>query len=780
MADHPFYRLAPFIQEFIYNNEWKSLRSVQVAACEAIFDTDCHLLLSAGTASGKTEAAFFPILTSLWEDPPATLGAIYVGPLKALINDQFQRLETLCAEGGIPVWKRHGDVSQTHKEKMLKNPRGVLQITPESLEALLLHKHGDLVRLFGELRFVVVDEVHALMRSDRGSQVLCQLERLERMAGCRPRRVDLSATIGDLEAAGRWLAGNSGRPTLTPQLTASGTQWRLTLAHFPIAESASEDNRTRRWKLPDELPDAEKKAPPAAPTAPEVSDPPEADYDEKTAETGTLANADPGFHYIFDHTAGKKCLIFCNSREEAETVTATLRQYCEDNHEPERFLIHHGNLSASYRETAEAMMKDDSLTFSTVTTATLELGIDIGRLERAFQIDAPYSVSSFLQRMGRTGRRGNPQEMWFVVREAPPLPREPFQHHIPWKLLQTIALVQLYLEEKWVEPPRDGKLPFSLLFHQTLSTLASCGELTPPELAERVLRLSPFAHISTDDYRVLLRHMLDTEMIQTTADRGLIVGLAGERITGSYKFYAVFREDEEYAVRWESQELGTLVMPPPVGERVAIAGRVWEVIELDLKKRVLYVEPVKGNVPAYFGLVPGDIHTHILERMRRILTEDANYPYLQKNAAQRLYEGRMQARASMVSQGTAEDGPRRELLFRLGGDMWCLLPWLGTYAFLACERFLRIICGKELGISGFESSRPYFMQFHMKVDEAEFWEIVKRHASEPTDPMQYLYDGEVPIFEKYDDYVPPELLRKAFAYGVLDIDGAKKRLLEAF
>ncbi len=771
MPEHPFYRLAPFIQEFIYKNDWKSLRAVQVAAIEAIFDTDCHLLLAATTAAGKTEAAFFPILTELYNDPPATIGALYIGPLKALINDQFSRLEALCAEGDIPVWHRHGDVAQSHKEKMLKNPRGVLQITPESLEALLLHKHGDLVRLFGELRYVVIDEVHALMRADRGGQVLCLLERLERMAGCRPRRVGLSATIGDPEAAGRWLAGNSGRRTLAPKLDAPGTRWRLTLSHFPVSESVSDYNRTRRWKLPDALPEKAADEPARHETAPELASP---DI-EPSGEAGTLENADPGLRYIFDHTAGKKCLIFCNSREEAETVTATLRGYCEDLREPERFLIHHGNLSASYRETAEALMKDDTLTFSTVTTATLELGIDIGRLERAFQIDAPFTVSSFLQRMGRTGRRGDPQEMWFVIREAPPLPREPLQHHIPWKLLQAIALVQLYLEEKWVEPPREGKRPYSLLFHQTLSTLASCGELTPPQLADRVLRLSPFRTVTPEHYRTLLRHMLETDMLQTTDSRGLIVGLAGERIVNSYKFYAVFREDEEYAVRWESEELGTLVMPPPVGERVAIAGRVWEVTELDLKKRVLYVEPVRGIVPAYFGLVPGDIHTKVLERMRRVLTEDANYPYLQKNAAQRLYEARSQTRAAKLFGG----GSPREMLYRIGGDAWCLTPWLGTYAFLALERFLRLICGKELGISGFESSRPYFMQFHMKASEDEFWETVLRHASETPEPMRYLYDGEVPVFEKYDDYVPPELLREGFAHGVLDIEGALRRMREA-
>jgi len=775
MAEHPFYRLAPFIQEYIYKHNWSNLRAIQVAACEAIFDTDDHLLLCASTAAGKTEAAFFPILTQLWEDPPATIGAIYVGPLKALINDQFLRLEELCREADIPVTHWHGDVNRSHKDKLMKKPRGILQITPESLEAMLMHRHADAVRLFGDLRYVVLDEVHALMRCDRGGQVLCLLERLERMAGCKPRRVGLSATIGDPDAAGAWLAGSSGRKTQIPRLSPTGTQWRLSLSHFPVAENASDARRLRRWRMPESLPESVPGRDIPDPFTPDVETP-NLDF-EDTPTGGDVEtppqNADPGYGYIYQHTAGKKCLIFCNSREEAEGVTTTLRRYCEENHEPERFLIHHGNLSASYRETAEGLMKDDTLTFSTVTTATLELGIDIGRLERAFQIDAPFTVSSFLQRMGRTGRRGDPQEMHFVIREEPPMPRAPLQHHIPWKLLQACALIQLYLEERWVEPPRTGKLPFSLLYHQTMSTLASGGEMTPAQLASRVLPLSCFSTITQEDYKILLRHLIQTDHLQITENRGLIIGLTGERVVNSHKFYAVFREDEEYAVRWESQELGTLVMPPPVGERVAIAGRVWEVIELDLKKRVLYVEPVKGQVPAYFGLVPGDIHTHILERMQRVLLEDTVYPYLHKNAAQRLYEARQQVKAARVLEGKSPD----EMLYAIGGDMWCLTPWLGTYAFLALERFLRQHCAARLGLSAMESSRPYFIQFRMKADFDEFWRVVREEASRPIDPMSLVYDGEVPVFEKYDDYVPPELIRRAFAYGVLDIEGMRRRML---
>ena len=188
-----FDRYAPFIQDFIYSHDWESLRSIQVAAADAIFNTQDNVLLTASTASGKTEAAFFPILTEFWENPPASVGALYIGPLKALINDQFVRLNDLCEEADIPVWHWHGDVSQSHKAKLIKKPNGILQITPESLEALLIHKHMAIPRMFCDLRYVVIDEVHSLMRGDRGGQTLCLIERLSRMAGVQPRRIGLSA-----------------------------------------------------------------------------------------------------------------------------------------------------------------------------------------------------------------------------------------------------------------------------------------------------------------------------------------------------------------------------------------------------------------------------------------------------------------------------------------------------------------------------------------------------------------------------------------------------------
>ena len=735
-----FDRYAPFVQEYIYRNHWENLRSIQVAAADAIFNTDENVLLTASTASGKTEAAFFPIITLFSEDMPSSVGCIYIGPLKALINDQFSRLNDLCAEADIPVWHWHGDVAQSHKAKLMKHPSGILQITPESLEALLLHNHAAIAKLFGDLRFVVIDEVHSLLRGDRGGQTLCLIERLSRIAGVNPRRIGLSATIGDPEGTGEFLSLGTGRKTIIPKIDAKGSKWRLSMEHFYVKDAQAAEDK----QIPGALPVLE----------------------EKTDDAP--ANADPGIGYIFEHTRGKKCLVFVNSREECEMVTTTLRHYCELNHEPDRFLVHHGNLSASYRETAEGIMKDDSQYMTTVTTATLELGIDIGRLERAFQIDAPWTVSSFLQRMGRTGRRELPPEMWFVIREDEPEVRAMLPTTIPWKLLQGIALVQLYLEERWVEPPRLDRLPFSLLYHQTMSTLASCGEMSPRALADRVLRLHYFHRITQEDYRVLLRHLIATDHIQQTEQGGLIVGLAGERVINSFKFYGVFQESEEYTVRSESQELGTVVSPPPVGEKLAIAGHVWQVLDVDHKRRLIYCRQVKGSVPAYFGQCPGDLHTKILTRMRRVLQEDRQYPYLMKNAVARLEQARFTA---------AHSGAADKTLINLGGNMWCLLPWVGTYTFLTMERFLKIKCADRLGLRNLDSARPFFIQFTMKADEATFFRVLAEEIRKPIDPMELVYPKELPLFDKYDEYLPEELVKKGFALGVLDVDGLREKVL---
>ena len=250
-----FERYAPFIQDYIYRSGWQALRGVQNAAGEAIFGTGENVLLTASTASGKTEAAFFPILTLLDEDPPHSVGVLYIAPLKALINDQFGRLTELCEEAGIPVTRWHGDVPQTQKRRLLRKPRGILQITPESLESLLINKRMEIPSLFGDLRFVVIDEIHSLLRGDRGMQTFCLIERLSKAAGCHPRRWASPPPSATPRPPGAfWRRAAAGPPSF-PSARAAGrsgaSPWSTSSTPTPRPTRASlSSRRSPSWRSP--------------------------------------------------------------------------------------------------------------------------------------------------------------------------------------------------------------------------------------------------------------------------------------------------------------------------------------------------------------------------------------------------------------------------------------------------------------------------------------------------------------------------------------------------
>lgn len=737
-ADRIFDRFPDFIKEYIYSHSWDSLREVQTAAAECIFETDHDLLLTSSTASGKTEAAFFPILAELCRDMPTSVGVLYIAPLKALINDQFLRIEELLDETGIPVTHWHGDVARSHKKKLLDDPRGILQITPESLESLLINRSNDIGRLFCDLRFVIIDEIHTLTGSDRGNQIICQLSRIDRAIGRSPRRIGLSATVGDPQLAADWLSGGRGVIVDIPRFSPEKLRWRLGLEHFYIQNLSpvQADAEGVKFKLPKQ----------------------------------PAAEIDAGYEYLYDCVKDKKALVFSNSREETEYLTATLRQIAKTRGEPDVFLIHHGNLSAALREEAETKMKNEEVRAVTCATVTMELGIDIGRLERIGHLGAPCSVSSFLQRLGRSGRRGDPPEMMMVFREEEALPNAPLPELIPWELLRAIAIIQLYLEERFIEPPKRKSMPLSLLFHQTLSVLASSGELTPKRLAERILSLPPFSQISREDYRTLLLSMIENDYIEMTEEKGLIVGLAGERLLGTFKFYAVFKDTEDFTVRAGSDEIGTITTPPPVGDRFALAGRVWEVEELDIKRRLIYVKQVEGKMEVSWPGDYGEIDTRILRRMKQVLVEDTVYPYLKPNARARLAAARNIARASGMTERS---------LVCLGGYTWCLFPWLGTRSFRTLRKFISANAAKY-GISGLEFDGCCYMTFRM--DRATDRELVSGLADlisrEGIDTAALVASGEVPLFEKYDPLLPASLLRRQYAADRLRTDEVEARIGE--
>ncbi len=767
-ADLIFERFPDFIREYIYSHSWDSLRAVQVASAKTIFDSDNNLLLTSSTASGKTEAAFFPILSLLHEDPPSSVGVLYIAPLKSLINDQFERLEELLDMTGTRVTHWHGDVAQSHKKRLLEKPEGILQITPESLEAMLINRSNDIPRLFGDLRFVVIDEIHTLTGTDRGNQIICLLSRIAHLIGYHPRRIALSATIGDPTLAAEWLNADTGRDIDVPTFSNEKIKWRLGLEHFYIQNPEVEAARLEDQKAM------------AAETAQEV-----VFVDKKPAEATAENEAyrkvgdkkqymiDPGYEYVYDCVKNKKALVFSNSREETEYICATLRQIAglrgdNDGH----ILIHHGNLSASLREEAEMKMRDDEDVSVACATVTMELGIDIGRLERVVQIEAPNTVSNFLQRLGRSGRRNQSPEMMMVFREEEALPNTPLPQLIPWELLRGIAIIQLYIEERFIEPPSRKKLPFSLLFHQTLSMLASSGEMTPARLAQRVLSLPPFALVSKEDYKALIVSMLNNGFLEMTEEKGLIIGLVGERLLKSFKFYAVFKDSEDFTVRCGSDEIGTITTPPPVGDRFALAGRVWEVEELDVTRKLIYVKKVDGKMEISWPGDFGEIHTKILRRMRQVLMEDTVYPYLKENAVKRLEQARRTARNT---------GMLEHSLVHLGGFSWCLFPWLGTRSFRTLRKYIKKNAAAN-GISGIEFEGCYYITFKMEKQgdfefAAKLLEEVERNGINCDALVE---NGEIPVFEKYDNYVPYDLLRKAYAADKLRADEAEEQIRAIF
>ncbi|MBO7170118.1 MAG: ATP-dependent helicase, partial [Clostridia bacterium] len=313
---------------------------------------------------------------------------------------------------------------------------------------------------------------------------------------------------------------------------------------------------------------------------------------------------------------------------------------------------------------------------------------------------------------------------------------------------------QLYVEERFIEPPRMRQMPLSLAFHQTLSVLASSGELKPSALADRILSLPPMEHLTKETYRSLLLSMVQNEYLELTDEKGLIVGLKGEKLVNSFKFYAVFKDSEDYTVRKASEEIGTITNPVPVGERFALAGRVWEVEEIDLLRKLIYVHPVEGKMEISWPGDSGEIHTKVLRRMKQILFEDVEYPYLMPNAKARLWAARHVARRT----GLAD-----RCLISLSDSNYCLFPWLGTRAFRTLKRFLASHA-QALGVSNLESEGCCYMTFRLSYDKKDsFLSLLCRALEGGIDPIGLVGKSEAPVYDKYDEYIPTELLREAYA-----------------
>ncbi|MCL2226021.1 MAG: DEAD/DEAH box helicase [Oscillospiraceae bacterium] len=728
-----FNRLAPFIQDFIYQNKWEELRGNQVAACEAILDSDDNLLLSSGTASGKTEAAFLPVLTELYNRPSASVGVLYISPLKALINDQFKRLEQMLLDSNIPVTKWHGDASQTQKNRLVKNPEGLLQITPESLESLITNKRGAVLSMFSDLRFVIIDEVHYFMRDVRGLQLLCILERINRLTGSNPRRVGLSATLGDISLAQNWLNTNTGRECAAPIVEEGKKRVRLHVERF-------------------------------------VNYADKRDFEERDG-SGNVVNVSAGdigdrehYEYLFKQTLDKKTIVFTNSREETELVMAHLREIALKNKAPDVYRVHHGNVSALLRESTEDEMKSADEKIVTGATVTLELGIDIGSLDQAVQIGAPLNVASFAQRLGRCGRRGQVPQLLFTFVESIKINSDDILGPINWGFIRTIGIIELYLKEHWIEPIPPQNYAYNLLYHQTMSCLKSNGEMSAAGLAQSVLSLGCFKSIPQEDYKRLLTHMLDIDQLQRTEHGGLMIGREGERVVNSHKFLTVFVAPEYLLVKDESRTIGTVDKIYPVGIRFALAGLAWETVDVNEKSKVLFVKRVPG-----ISLVDWDVdflaelHTTLVQKVRSVLKGSEPYPYLSDRCKERLAEIQYIARGNGILDN---------LVTQLSDKKFAIFPWVGTRQLMTLNYALRQ--------RGVKSKMPFITCVYLEATFDGTKDALENIISDILHSNLNLYylplPDKVQVPGKYNEFIPLNLLRKQFIEDYLDFEGLREAM----
>lgn len=726
-----FERLAPFIQDFIYQNKWEELRGIQVAACEVIFESDDNLLLSSGTASGKTEAAFLPILTDLHERPSQSVGILYISPLKALINDQFKRLELLLLESNIPVTKWHGDASQSKKNDLIKHPQGILQITPESLESLLTNKRGASLQLFSDLRYIIIDEVHHFMRDARGVQLLCVLERLQRLTGKTPRRIGLSATLGDVRLAQNWLNTGTERACAAPITQEGKKRVRLHVERF-----VNYADKRDLVKM-------------------------DGSNNVVQAADGDMGNREH-YEYLFQMTLDKKTIIFTNSREETEFVMANLRELALKKKAPDIYRVHHGNVSALLREATEDEMKNEDEKIVTGATVTLELGIDIGSLDQAVQVGAPLNVSSFAQRLGRCGRRGQIPQLLFTFVENLRINAADTLGPINWEFLRTIAIIELYTKSHWMEPIYPHKHAYNLLYHQTMSHLKSCGELSPAALAQAVLTLGCFRDISQEDYRSLLTFLLDIDQLERTERGGLIIGREGEKVINSHKFLTVFIAPEYLLVKDENRTIGTVDKVYPVGIRFALAGQAWETVDVNEKSKVLFVKRVPG-----ISLVDWDVdfevelHTVLVQKLRDVLETEQSYPYLSERCVDRLAEIRYIARNSGILEN---------LVTPLSDKKFAVCPWVGTRQLFTLHYALlqRKIKNKLPWIT------CVYLEVHFEGTAEELDGIIHDILQSDLDLYALPLPEKVQVQGKYNEFIPPSLLRKQFIEDYLDFEGLKE------
>lgn len=725
-------RLHPKVRRWVRDQGWSGLRPVQVSAVRAILGGSKDVLISASTASGKTEAAFLPILTSVADRARDGLSALYVSPLKALINDQFARLEQLCEAMDIPIVRWHGDASQATKARFAKAARGIALITPESIEAMFVRHPDRVQRLLSGLDFLVIDEVHAFMQGPRGLHLASLMKRLAAASTVPTRRVGLSATIGDLPRAAAWLRPDD--PARVDIIDEPGSRLDLMLVIKGYVEPGQGGDMRR--------------------TAAPPREPNEGEDDDVIDDGAQGAAIEAISANLFETLRGENNLVFGRSRKTVETVADSLRRRSEQRGVPNEFFPHHGNLSRDLREDLERRLKESDWPTTAVCTTTLELGIDIGSVKSVAQIGSPRSIASLRQRLGRTGRReGESSVLRLYVIEPALDPRSSFVDELRIEVTRAVAAIRL-LAQKFYEPAETSEALATALLHQTMSLIAERGGVRADAAFGLLSGPGPFADVRPADYVELLRYAKAMEIVEQAPDGVLMLGDFGERLVQARDFYPLFAVEEEWRLVLGAKSLGSIPLSNVVAidGLVVFAGRRWKIVGVDEKTRVIQVEAHRGGqVPRFENLTSEETHTRLTAEMRAVYESGDTPAYLDAAAKALLAEGRdAYGRADLTRRSILEMG-RNVLLF----------PWVGSGAVAAmCVALAGVGVRAEDNGVGITVSGS----ISMTVDG------LKKLAAFTAEDFAAVENAARGLGgAKYDDFVPEPLLRRLWGRRNADV-----------
>ncbi|MEE4379520.1 MAG: DEAD/DEAH box helicase [Candidatus Competibacteraceae bacterium] len=706
-----FNRLHKGVQRWVWAQKWNALKDIQERAIDPILSADCDVIISASTAAGKTEAAFLPACSRVAELSPNGIGILYISPLKALINDQYRRLQSLCEMIGIPVTPWHGDVLRSVKDKQRKSPRGILLITPESLESILLNQSDWCTQAFEELSHIIVDEFHAFLGTERGCQLQSLMHRIEFLLQRTVPRVALSATLGEMQQVAHYLRPKNKLPCTIVESNLSHNDLKIQLRGYLASAIADE-----------ELPSA---------------------FDAISDD-------------LYAILRGKSHLVFANSRGRTEKIAADLSSRCERDGVPNEFFPHHGNLSKEIRESLEARLQQERFPTTAICTMTLELGIDIGSVDSIAQVTAPHSVASLRQRLGRSGRRGEAAVLRLFIQENEITAKNHLLDRLRMETFQCIAMINLLLK-KWYEPASENQYHLSTLVQQTLSVIGQYGGVRANQLWSLLCDTGPFSLVDRTLYATFLRALGKKELIKQTQDGQLILGYRGEKTVEHYTFYTAFNTPEEYRLECDGHVLGTVPIDKPlvIGQLVIFAGKRWEVLHVNAERKLITLKPATGGNPPNFGGDGQMVHDIIRQEMLSVYRQRLVPIYLDKLAKSIFDEG-IECFHSLKLHNVKT--------LQIGSTLH-ILPWLGDQIVNTITIFLR---RQGLAANCFggviDISNSSIESFHQAVET-----ILLKVKPTPAELASGVTDT---IVEKHDSVLPKEMRDLGYGARFFDVDGA--------